>query len=50
MIQYGGREMCLNAKVQKMVQELNVIDDAVFEKMAEDKGFCEEMLSTILRQ
>ena len=32
------------------VEALNVIDDALFQKMAEDKEFCEEMISTILEQ
>ena len=31
-------------------QELNIIDDSLFQKMAEDMGFCEEMISTILGQ
>ena len=34
--------------VQEVVQQLNIIDDTLFQKMAEDIGFCEEMLSTIL--
>ena len=34
--------------VQEVVQELNIIDDTLFQKMAEDIGFCEEMISTIL--
>lgn len=34
-------------KVQEIVQQLNIIDDTLFQKMAEDIGFCEEMLSTI---
>lgn len=37
-------------KVRKIVKNLNVIDDTLFQKMAEDIGFCEEMLSTILSQ
>lgn len=36
--------------VQEIVQQLNIIDDVLFQKMAEDKGFCEEMISTILQQ
>lgn len=36
--------------VQKIVQQLNIIDDPLFQKMAEDPGFCEEMISTILEQ
>ena len=37
-------------KVQLIVQQLNIIDDVLFQKMAEDIGFCEEVLSTILEQ
>ena len=37
-------------KVRKIVENLNIIDDALFQKMAEDIGFCEEMISTILSQ
>ena len=37
-------------KVLEIVQELNIIDDTFFQKMAEDIGFCEEMISTILEQ
>ena len=37
-------------KVQEIVQQLNIIDDTLFQKMAEDSGFCEEMISTILQQ
>ena len=37
-------------KVQEIVQQLNIIDDTLFQKMAEDEGFCEEMISTILQQ
>lgn len=35
-------------KVQEIVRQLNIIDDTFFQKMAEDIGFCEEMISTIL--
>ena len=35
-------------KTLKSVEQLNVIDDSLFQKMAEDIGFCEEMISTIL--
>lgn len=35
-------------KLQAVVKELNIIDNAVFEKMAEDIGFCEEIISTFL--
>ena len=34
--------------VQEVVHELNIIDDTLFQKMAEDPEFCEEMISTIL--
>ena len=37
-------------KIEEIVLSLNVIDDTLFQKMAEDKDFCEEMLSTILQQ
>lgn len=37
-------------KIQKTVEELNIIDDTFFQKMAEDIGFCEELISTVLRQ
>ena len=37
-------------KVLEIVQQLNIIDDTFFQKMAEDIGFCEEMISTILGQ
>ena len=36
------------SKTLASVEQLNVIDDALFQKMAEDNGFCEEMISTIL--
>lgn len=35
---------------QKTVEELNIIDDTLFQKMAEDIGFCEELISTVLQQ
>ena len=37
-------------KVQAIVRQLNVIDDTLFQKMAEDIGFCEEVISTVLGQ
>ena len=37
-------------RTKKTIDELNIIDDTFFHKMAEDIGFCEEMLSTILQQ
>lgn len=36
--------------VQKSAESLNIIDDTLFKKMAEDIGFCEEVISTILMQ
>ncbi len=42
--------MSEKTKVQKSAEKLNVIDDALFQKMAEDPGFCEELISTILGQ
>ena len=37
-------------KVQAIVQQLNIIDDTLFQKMAEDPDFCEEGISTVLEQ
>ena len=37
-------------KIQLIVQQLNIIDDMLFQKMAEDIGFCEEVVSTVLGQ
>ena len=37
-------------KARKTAEQLNVIDDILFRKMAGDKGFCEEVLSTILEK
>ena len=37
-------------KLEEVVSSLNIIDDTLFHKMAEDIGFCEELLSTILMQ
>ena len=34
--------------LKERVEALNIIDDSLFHKMAEDIGFCEEMISTIL--
>lgn len=45
-----GQQMTIKTKTQKTVEELNVIDDTLFQKMAEDKGFCEELISTVLQQ
>lgn len=35
---------------KQIAEKLNIIDDILFQKMAEDKEFCEEMISTILEQ
>lgn len=35
-------------EVLEIVRQLNIIDDTLFQKMAEDIGFCEEMISTIM--
>ena len=37
-------------KSEEIALSLNIIDDTLFQKMAEDKGFCEELLSTVLEQ
>ncbi|MDO4313032.1 MAG: Rpn family recombination-promoting nuclease/putative transposase [Eubacteriales bacterium] len=37
-------------KVKKKVEQLNIIDDIFFQKMAEDIGFCEETISTAMGQ
>lgn len=37
-------------EVRKIVRQLNIIDDALFHKMAEDPDFCEEVISTIMEQ
>ena len=34
----------------EIVHQLNIIDDTLFQKMAEDIEFCEEMISTIMGQ
>lgn len=36
--------------VEEIVSSLNIIDDTLFQKMAEDIGFCEELLTTVLQQ
>ena len=36
--------------VREIVEKLNIIDDTLFQKMAEDIGVCEEVISTILEQ
>ena len=35
-------------RTREIARQLNIIDDTLFQKMAEDAGFCEEMISTIL--
>lgn len=42
--------MKANETVQEIVQQLNIIDDTLFQKMAEDPEFCEEVISTVLGQ
>lgn len=42
--------MSKREKVRKIVENMNIIDDTLFQKMAEDIGFCEEMISTIFGQ
>lgn len=44
------KDLDKKAKVQKIAASLNVIDDALFQKMAEDAGFCEELISAVLKQ
>ena len=39
-----------NKALEEIVSSLNIIDDTLFQKMAEDIGFCEELLSTVLEQ
>ena len=40
--------MSNKAKIREDALKLNIIDDAMFTKVAEDKAFCEELLRTIL--
>ena len=42
--------MIKNKRIEEVVASLNIIDDTLFQKMAEDIGFCEELLSTVLQQ
>ena len=42
--------MADKTKAQKTEEELKIIDDTLFQKMAEDIGFCEELISTVLQQ
>lgn len=37
-------------KAEEIALSLNIIDDTLFQKMAEDQGFCQELLSTVLEQ
>ena len=37
-------------RIEEVVRSLNIIDDTLFQKMAEDKDFCEELISTVLVQ
>ena len=45
--QYKEENMTKRQTAMESVEALNVIDDALFQKMAEDKEFCEEMISTL---
>lgn len=38
--------MTTENRINEVVLSLNIIDDTLFQKMAEDIGFCEELLST----
>ncbi len=40
--------MSYRDKIREDAKRLNPIDDAFFVKMAEDLGFCEELLQVIL--
>lgn len=44
------RKLNKKTRAQKSAEQLNIIDDAMFEKMAEDPGFCEEVISTIINR
>ena len=36
------------ARIRQDAMSLNPIDDALFQKMAEDTGFCQEILQVVL--
>ena len=42
--------MTEKTSVEEKVGQLNVIDDPLFQKMAEDPEFCEELISTIIQR
>lgn len=42
--------MGYDPEVLKRVRQMNIMDDMMFQKMAEDPGFCEELISTILEK
>lgn len=42
--------MSNKAKIREEAKKLNPIDDLMFRKMAEDKGFCQEILRVILEE
>lgn len=42
--------MTREKRIKKSVEKLTIMDDTLFEKMAEDIGFCEELISTVLQQ
>ena len=44
----GGVGVSNKAKIREDAMSLNPIDDALFIKMAEDVGFCQEILRVIL--
>lgn len=44
------RRIVSKKRIEEIVMSLNIIDDTLFQKMAEDKDFCEELLSTVLEQ
>ena len=46
----GKKGMTDREELQKIIHQLNIIDDTLFQKMAEDIDFCEEMISTIIEQ
>jgi hypothetical protein len=43
-----GFRMSYQVKIREEAKKLNPIDDLMFRKMAEDKGFCQEILRVIL--
>lgn len=37
-------------RTREIARQLNIIDDTLFQKMAEDAGFCEELISVVLEE